>query len=447
MEELYDERQLLEDYFTFLRIPSISADPAHADDVRAACSFVEGYLKDSDLDVEVWETPDYPVVFGSYLEAGPGKPTLLIYGHYDVQPVDPLDEWITPPFEPTVRDGQVYARGAQDNKGQILYTMYAIRALMKRDGKLPINLKIVVEGQEETKSLGFAQILQARAQDLQADYLLAPDFDIPSIDQPAVTCGLRGMIALTVELWSSKIDLHSGGHGGVVYNPNHALVEMLAKLRDAEGRVTVRGFYDDVEELNDHEKQLLSLEFDEEKYKRDFGAQMTGGEKGYTPGQSNRVRPTLELNGISGGYAGPGIKTVIPARAEAKISCRLVPGQDPEKIIRAIKQQLEETLPEGVEMKITEYGGDRAVKTAPDFPFVRALSQAYKEVFGKECKLTLSGGSVPISAKLSDACGAPPVFMGIGLIDDDIHAPNEHFGIDRLKLGFLTVARLLEILR
>ncbi|MBS0622886.1 MAG: dipeptidase [Verrucomicrobia bacterium] len=440
------EKKLFSDYCDLLRIPSISSNPKHAADVRRAGRWVFDYLQKGGFDVEMWETPNYPVVFASWLEAGPSKPTLLLYGHYDVQPEDPLEEWLSPPFEPTVRDGIMYARGAQDNKGQLIYTLYACRALLERDGKLPINLKILIEGEEESKSIGLGKIVHSKKKELAADSFIIVDWDIPNLEQPAITLGARGLLALTVELTGSRTDLHSGSHGGIVINPNHALISILAKLHDEEGKVTVPEFYDDVQMPTQEELSLLSLEIDEANYKKQFGAAMTGGENNYTPGQSSRLRPTLEINGITGGYGGPGVKTVIPAKAHAKISCRLVPGQNPKKILADLKQYLNALCPKGLEMTIVDYGAAPAVRSSPTLPQAKAVAKAYGEVFKKPCTYSLGGGSVPITAELAQVCGSPAIFMGVGLPDDDIHAPNEHFGLDRLELGFLTLARVLEIL-
>jgi acetylornithine deacetylase/succinyl-diaminopimelate desuccinylase-like protein len=444
--DLYDEEQLTRDYFDFLRFRSISADPEYGGEMRACADWVAKYLEESGLQVEQWETPGYPVVAGKWMGAE-GKPTLLLYGHYDVQPVDPLDEWESDPFEPTVRGRDVFARGAQDNKGQILYAMAAIRALMKRDGKLPINVKVCIEGEEESKSVGFSKVLEERKEQLQADYLVAPDFDIPAADRPSIVLGLRGLVALTVDLRGSKHDLHSGMAGGIVYNPNHALVEMLAALRNEEGQVVVPGFYDDVEMLSDEERDLLTLDLgDEQLYREEFEAEANGGEADLPPGESARARPTLEINGISGGYSGPGFKTVIPAQAQAKISCRLVPHQDHAKIRDAIVKFLEERCPKGMEMTVTDHGGAGAMRASVKGPLVDALAKAYEEVFGKECVRTLSGGSVPITQQLARVAGAEAVFMGTGLMSDAIHAPNEHFNLDRQRLGFQVFARFLELL-
>jgi acetylornithine deacetylase/succinyl-diaminopimelate desuccinylase-like protein len=447
LKELFQQHkeQLIQDYFTLLRFESVSAEPQYRDQVLACGQWVADYLQKSRMPhVELWETSGYPVVFAQDLRAGPDKPTLLFYGHYDVQPVDPLDLWKSPPFEPTLRGKEVYARGAQDNKGQLFYTMSMIRLLLQHQGELPLNIKMCIEGEEENKSHGLAGILPSKHKELSADYLVIPDFDMPDPHTPAITLGVRGLSALTVELEGSNTDLHSGAHGGIVYNPNHALVELLAKTRDAHGKVTIPGFYNDVETLSKAELSHLNLDFDAEKYRETFGATPTGGEHAYPPLESNWLRPTLEVNGISGGYSGPGFKTVIPAKAMAKISCRLVPNQDPEKIMQAVADFLIEHCPKGLRITVTQHGGGKPARGSPQSKVVLATADAYEEVFEKKCQVILAGGSIPISADLAEVSGAQIAYMGTGLPDDQIHAPNEHFGLDRLEQGFLVLARMVE---
>ena len=446
LKELYAEckTEVEKDFFDVLRLPSISTDQGHDEATLKTCEWVANYLRESGLEVEVWETPRLPVVFATWLGAGANTPTVLMYNHYDVQPVDPLDEWESDPFEPVVKDGEVYARGAQDNKGQMIYCLAAVRALMRRDGKLPVNLKFIVEGEEESKSVGLEKILPARKEQLKADVVLVADLDMANPTTPAVTLGMRGMIAINVELKGADGDLHSGMHGGIVYNPLHAMVEMLAKLRDERGRITVPGFYDDVAPLSDYERSQLSIEIDEDAYQETFGALTNGGERDFSAGERNKIRPTLEINGIHGGYGGPGTKTVIPARVEAKLTSRLVKGQDPQKILASLKSYLHELCPEGMEMNITDFGAEPALRTAADVPVVAKVKEAHTEVFGNTCELRLSGGSIPIISKLGQAASADVVGLGLGLLDDNIHAPNEHFGLDRLELGFITMIRILQ---
>ena len=398
------------------------------------------------LQVELWKTPGYPVVFAQNLSAGPSRPTLLIYHHYDVQPVDPLELWHSEPFKPVIKNNQVYARGAADNKGQCFYSLNAVRAFLALSKKLQINLKIFIEGEEESGGKGTTHILQEKKEALKADHLLIVDLDIPAPGVPAITLGLRGLTALQVELKNSAMDLHSGSHGGIALNPNRALAKLLAGMWDEEGKVTIPGFYEGLEKTSAEELGALDLDFDPESYQRSFGVKAFAGEKGYSLLESNWLRPTLEINGMSGGYAGEGFKTVIPAQAKAKISCRLVPGQDPEKIGDAIARYFEKNAPKGIEIKIEKLHGAKAFRSSPLSPIAQTAAQAYEEVFGKKCKRLLSGASIPIVGDLARASGADVALIGVGLPEDAIHSPNEHFGLDRFEQGFLVISRILGIL-
>ncbi len=437
---------LVEDYFTFLRFQSIGTDPQYANDVRSCCDWLVLYLKSIGLQVSVWETAGQPTVFASDLRAGADKPTVLLYNHYDVQPVDPLELWKYPPFEPALVGDRVYARGAVDNKGQCFYVMHALRALLERDGCLPVNLKLCIEGEEEFGSPSLPAVVAERKAELAADYLYIVDAGIRAAGIPAVTLGCRGITCMTVNLQGSSTDLHSGENGGIVYNPLHALVAMLGKLRDESGRITIPGFYDDVLALSPEEKNQLSFEFDAGAYRTSFGAEANGGENDYSPLESAWVRPTLEINGISGGYAGEGFKTVIPARASAKVSCRLVPRQTPEKITELVTSYLEKIAPPGIKVSVATEGGGAPLRTGISSRATQAAAAAYTEVCGKPCEYILTGGSIPISAKLAEVSGAETVYLGYGLPDDNIHAPNEFFDLTRMKLGLATVGRILEIL-
>lgn len=442
-----NENGTVNDYFSFLRFPSISSEAQYKPHIESCAQWVVDYLNKMGFTTEVWQTSRHPVIFASNLNAGPSKPTLLIYNHYDVQPVDPLEEWKSPPFEPTLRDGEVFARGAQDNKGQCFYTLLAMKALMDIDGKLPINVKFCIEGEEECGSLGLSEILPKKKKELKADYLAIVDMGMRHPTAPAVTLGVRGIMTMDVEVRGTKTDLHSGSHGGIAYNPLHALVEILSKLRDKKGRVKVPGFYNAVQELDAAEKSCIALDFNENEYISTFGAKPTGGEKGYPPMERAWTRPTIEINGISGGYSGEGFKTVIPGKAIAKLSCRLVPNQNPEKIAKKIAKFIERKAPEGVEVKVHIHeGGGKAVRANPASKVVQAFATAYQEVFNGPCAFTYSGGSIPIIQQLSDASDSEFVLMGLGLPDDQIHAPNEHFGLDRIEKGYLIIARTLELL-
>lgn len=438
---------LQEEFFEFLRLQSVSSEPGYKAQVRACADWVVEYLEDAGLKVELWETSGYPVVFASWLEAGPEKPTVLIYNHYDVQPVDPIELWHSDPFEPTIRDGEVFARGAEDNKGQCFYVISAIRELLRRDGTLPVNVKLCIEGEEETGSSGLAGILATRKAALAADHLFVVDLGIHAPESPALTLGVRGIATMSVEIIGSNSDLHSGTHGGIVYNPNRAMVELLAKLYDDEGRVTVPGFYADVVTPTADELAKLDFHFDESEYEAMFGAKAVGGETNYSALQSAWIRPTLEINGIGGGYTGEGFKTVIPARTIAKLSVRLVPNQDPVKIAAAVERFLKGNVPLGVELKVEiNPGVGKAVRSSPNSKAVVASAAVYSAVFNKPCQFILSGGSIPIVPGLAEAAEAEVVMMGYGLPDDNIHAPNEHFGMDRVRRGFATMGAILELL-
>lgn len=445
---IYEEKkeEFLKDYFTFLKFPSISTDPQYKNDVNNCCDWVIDYLKKIGLKVEKWKTKGHPTIFATHFEDEKYE-TLLLYCHYDVQPVDPLDLWKSPPFEPIIREGQVFARGAVDNKGQCFYTLAALKVLLEKKKKLNLNLKLVFEGEEESGSVGLHGILQEKKNELKADHILIVDSGIEAKDEPAITLGARGLVTFTVVLQGSNFDLHSGTHGGIVYNTNRAMVELLASLHDENGKVTVEHFYDDVKPFSDKEKQELNLSFDEEHLKTHFGALAIGGEKGYTPLESAWLRPTLEINGIAGGYYGPGFKTVIPALATAKISCRLVPHQKPEKMGELVKKHLLKHVPNGMQITVDVMEGKgEAFRANPQSKIAAVMAEAYSDVFQKPCGKIMIGGSIPIAAELAKVSGGEMLLVGLCLHDDLIHAPNEHFGLDRFEQGFLSICRGIELL-
>lgn len=440
-----NEKEAERDFFKFLEFESISTDPAYKPQTQACADWLVAYLKKLGFNVELWPSSGHPTIFASHLEAGPDQPTLLLYNHYDVQPVDPIEQWHTPPFKPTTQQGEIFARGAQDNKGQCFYTIQALKLMLERDKRLPINVKLCIEGEEECGSAGLAGLLAKKQKELQADYLAIVDTGIPSKDTPAVTLGVRGLVTMDVEVTGSTIDLHSGSHGGVAYNPTHALVELLANLRDSEGKITVPGFYDDVKKIKKSDLEQLDLSFDQKKYEEMFGTVPTGGENKFSVLERLWLRPTLEINGLSGGYTGKGFKTVIPAKAHAKISCRLVPDQDPQKVGLLVAKYLESRAPKGIRVKVDVHaGGGKAVRANPDSPIVKAFADAFSEVFGSPCKFIFEGASIPIVTKLAEASNSEVVLVGLGLPDDHIHAPNEHFGWDRIEKGTLIILRTLE---
>lgn len=436
------------DYFTFLSYPSVSSEEKHKTDVLECANWVVSYLEKIGFKVELWKDHGHPVIFASYEKAGASQPTLLIYNHYDVQPVDPLELWNSPPFEPTVRDGQVFARGAQDNKGQCFYVLLALQMLIEMHGTLPINIKLCIEGEEECGSTALTHLLEHKKQELKSDYLAIVDVGIPNPTTPAINLGVRGIITMDVIATGTKHDLHSGLHGGLAYNPIHALVSLLANCRDPSGKITIPGFYDSVRPLTKEEKAAVSWDFDSKNYQSMFGVEPTGGETQFSPLERNWSRPTLEINGIFGGYSGDGFKTVIPAQAIAKVSCRLVPNQEPQKIFTLLKNHFEQAAPSGIKIKVIQHGeGGLPMRASPDNPLVNACKLAYESVFKTPCKMIYDGASIPITSALAKASNATPVLIGLGLPDDCIHAPNEHFGLDRIEKGTLLIAQLLTNLK
>ena len=443
----YDKSKIEEDFFEFLRFESIGTDPAFKEQTLACADWVEKYLKDSGLDVERFETDGFPILMGSWLKAGPDKPTVLLYNHYDVQPVDPIEKWVSPPFEPTVRDGEVYARGATDNKGPCMYVMAAIRSLLKEKGELPVNVKLIIEGEEESGSVNFGPFLEKHAEAVKADNVLIVDVGLHSMERPSVTIGTRGLVSMEVTLKGSDVDLHSGSFGGLAYNPNHALAELLARMRDENGKIAIPGFYDNVETLSDKERREIDFNFDEQALATQLGIQCTGGEKGYSPLESAWLRPTLEVNGISGGYAGEGFKTVIPMQANAKISCRLAPGQDPDRISSLIEKFVKDNTPDGIEAEFKAHAGKGvAVRTSPTSKLVQICVQAVSHATEKDTSCVLEGATIPITAALRDASGGEVAYLGYMLPEDCLHAPNERYGLDRLEIGFHTICEVLELL-
>ena len=428
-----------------LRIPSISADPAHAADVVASAEYLgEAARRVGFQRVELLPTAGHPTLYAE-LTVDPALPTALIYGHHDVQPVDPLDEWVSPPFEPEVRDGALYARGAVDDKGQVWMHLKAVEAHMQTRGRLPLNLKLVVEGEEEIGSVHFDELVVREAERLRADVAVISDTAVYARGVPSLCTGLRGLAHLEVEVTGPALDLHSGVFGGGVANPVAELARMLASLHDpATHRVTVPGFYDRVREPSAEERaQIASLPFDEASLLRDAGgAPAVVGEEGWSPLERMWVRPTLEVNGIWGGYSGPGSKTIIPARAGAKVSCRLVPDQDPDEIAALVADALRAAAPPTVRVRVEAHPGGRPVLTPVDHPAVQAARRAMRHGFGAEPAIIRSGGSIPPVETFQRVLGVPSVLVGVGLPDDQIHAPNERFDLDQYAGGVRVIARL-----
>ena len=446
LARLYRENEgsLIDDYYRFLRFQSVSSEPQYKSEVLACAEWAVNYLAAGGFAVESWPTSGYPVIFAEYSGAGPDKPTVLFYGHYDVQPVDPVELWSSPPFEPTVRDGEVYARGAQDNKGQIFYTMAGLVAALRAHGSLPVNVKLVIEGEEEVGSNGLNEVIVSKAERLAADHVVVVDVGFKDRSSPSVVVGVRGIITFDVEVIGANTDLHSGTHGGIVYNPNRALVEILASLWDEHGRVQIPGFYDAVVPMTPKEREVLSSDFDANWYRGLFAAEAIGGERDVPPFERAWLRPTVEINGMAGGYHGAGFKTVIPAKAIAKVSCRLVPNQEPDAIGVALEKFLTSKCPTGLQIRVSVGHGGRAIRSRADAPIVDAARAAIAETTGGPCGVALEGGSIPIITELARAAGGEVVLIGYAYPEDNMHAPNEHFGLDRMRMGFVTILRLLE---
>ncbi len=433
----------LEDFFTFLSFPSISTDSQFEQDSRRTAQWLLEYMQKIGLDAEIWETPGLPVVFGSHLKAGSHRPTLLIYQHYDVQPVDPLELWHSDPFKAVIKNGQIYARGAVDNKGQCFYSLTAIKAFLELAEEINFNLKVFIEGEEESGGPGTLAILKQKETELKADHLLVVDFDIPSPSTPAITLGMRGLVALNVECSNSTTDLHSGVHGGIALNPNRVLANLIAGMWDNSGKVKIPHFYDDVLSLSQEQLALVDMDFDKDDYKKSFGVNAFCNEEGFSFKESNWLRPVLEINGMWGGYTGQGFKTVIPSSAHAKISCRLVANQDPEKIGKHIANYLTASAPEGIKIKVELHHGAPAFRSSFDSFIVKTSALAYEEILGKPCKYLFCGASVPIIVDLAHASKAEVAMIGVGIASDNIHAPNEHFSLERFELGYLIIGSIL----
>ena len=426
----------LDQLIDWLRIPSISALSEHKPDMRRAAEWLVAELKRIGMTKAcLMETGGHPAVYAERIDH-PGKPIALIYGHYDVQPVDPLNLWTTPPFQPAIRDEKLYARGASDDKGQVFMHVKVIEAILKAEGKLPFNVKFLVEGEEEVGSTNLERFLHEQKDLLKCDVVVISDTGLYARGIPSLTYALRGLAALEVEVTGAKGDLHSGLFGGAAPNAVHALVGMLASLRRLDGGIAVAGFYDGVQELSAEEKAAFaSLGFDENKLMADLAVKALPGEPGYSALERMWARPTLEINGVFGGFQGEGTKTVIPNKAGAKITCRLVPDQDPKHVQDVIEAHLRAACPPGVTVSVKRGDGAKACITPIDHPAIRAAMQALAEAYGTEAKFIRGGGSVPVVGSFTEVLGAPSVLMGFGLEDENFHAPNEHFNLENFDKG------------
>jgi acetylornithine deacetylase/succinyl-diaminopimelate desuccinylase-like protein len=438
-----ERERILATLFDWLRIPSISAHPERAGDVRRSAEFTAALLREAGLqNVELLETAGAPSVYGDWLHAGPGAPTYLVYGHHDVQPVEPLDAWHSPPFEPVVVDGECRARGSVDDKGQVLYQVEAVRGLLRRDGRLPVNVKFLVEGEEEVGSPHFEALLTAQYDRLACDAVVVSDTTMWAPDVPSMCMGMRGLVAFDVTVRTGTIDLHSGVFGGSVPNPAHLLARIVAALHDDDGRVAVPGFYDDVRPLTGAEEASLALlPFDAEDWKAKAGVRALDGEAGRSTLERVWTRPTCDVVGITCGYGGDGIKTIVPARGNVKVTFRLVADQDPAEVGRAFTDWLVARVPDGVEVTVVPQGAVAPALTPAGHPAVGALSRAIERVWGKPPLLTREGGSGPEEA-LGRVLDVPVLYLGVGLPDDRFHAPNERLVLDQFWKGLLAAGEL-----
>jgi len=442
-----NQQRFLGELKDLLRIPSVSTLPQHKDDVRRAADFVANDMRRIGLEnVEVIATKGHPLIYADWLHA-PGKPTVLCYAHYDVQPPDPLNEWITPPFEPTERNQNIYARGAVDDKGQLWMEIKAIEALMKaRNGKLPLNVKFIIEGEEEVGGESIADYVRKQKAKLKADFALVCDTELFAPDLPTLCVGLRGLVYTEIEATGPKTDLHSGIYGGAAPNPFFALIEIISQLKDSKGRILIPGFYKDVKSPSKDElKAWKRLPLNEEHYRKtEVGSKVLTGEPGYSVLYRTWARPTLEVHGMPGGFTAAGAKTVIPAKAAAKVSMRLVPNQDPDDILKRYTKHVKKLVPKGIDVDIKVYSKGPACVVGTDNRFIQAATEALHEVFKKDTVFIRSGGSIPIVTDFQDVLKIPSVMMGFGLPDDNLHAPNEKFHIPNFYRGIESIIRFFE---
>lgn len=438
-----NRNRYVEELLGFLRIPSVSTISRHASDVRRAADWVFNHLKRLGFQTRIFETQGHPIVYAHRCEL-PGRPTLLIYGHYDVQPPDPLDEWISPPFSPTLRDGYVYARGASDDKGQFFTYLKALEAALT-EGELPINVKVLIEGEEEIGSPNLGPFLKNRQEMLKAEAVAISDGSQFRKGIPAITYGLRGLSYMQLDVQGPRFDLHSGSLGGLVSNPVQVLASILAQLKNPDGTVAIPGFYDDVMEMEQWERdEMASLDFDEGKLKEYLGVEELFGESGYTPMERKSARPTMDINGIWGGFAGEGAKTIIPAKAGAKVSMRLVPNQQPSVINRHFTEFIRSLIPPGIRLEIKELHGAEPVLISRDQKIVRSAEAAIEIGFGRAPVFIREGGSIPIVNLLKEILGSDSILlMGWGSPDDGTHSPNERFFLDDFHRGIRSAAALL----
>jgi len=437
-----NDARIRDELFEFLRIPSVSAKSEHNADTKRAAEWVKASLDKAGVPAKIYPTPGHPIVVGEWRKA-PGAPTILIYGHYDVQPAEPLDLWTSPPFEPTVRDGKIFARGSVDDKGQLFLHVKALEAHLTVRKKLPVNVIVVAEGEEEIGSDHLAAFVEEKKAMLKADCVVISDSAMFAPGQPSILSSLRGLAYFEINVQGAATDLHSGSYGGAVGNPAMALARILATLHDENGRIAIPGFYDKVRDWDPKvREQMRSLPFDDKTLMKETGVTALSGEKGYTTLEKLWIRPTCEVNGLLSGYTGEGAKTVLPAKAMAKVSCRLVPDQDPAEIEKLMKAHVEKVVPKGVRVKVNHLHGGRPWRAELKGPLYDAARRALLAAFGKEPVITGEGGSIPVVGDFERILGTPVLLLGFGLPGENAHAPNEWMSEENFRLGMRAIATL-----
>jgi acetylornithine deacetylase/succinyl-diaminopimelate desuccinylase-like protein len=432
--------RIRDELFEFLRIPSVSARSEHNADTRRAAEWLRDSMSKIGLTTSIHETPGHPIVLGEWRGA-PGKPTLLIYGHYDVQPAEPLELWQSPPFEPAIRDAKIFARGSVDDKGQLYLHIKALESHLATSGKLPLNVIVLAEGEEEVGSVNLENFIEAKKKELACDVVVISDSTMFAPGLPSILSSLRGLAYFEINVTGPSGDLHSGIYGGAVVNPAMALARILATMHDADGRVAIDGFYDDVQDWGEKARaDIRKLPFDEEHFRKEVGAPALGGEKGYSVLEKLWARPTCEVNGLLSGYTGEGAKTVLPCKAMAKVSCRLVPKQDPAKIEKLMDAHVKKVAPKGVNVEVTHLHGGRPWRNEPSGPFFEAARDALKQTFGRDVVVTGEGGSIPVVGDFERILGAPVLLIGFGLPGENAHAPNEWISVENFEKGMEAMA-------
>ena len=437
------KQRFRDELFDFLRIPSVSARSEHNQDTARAAQWVADRTRELGMKVEVHSTKGHPIVVAEYRDAGPQAPTILIYGHYDVQPVEPVDLWQSPPFEPVIRDGKIFARGSVDDKGQLYLHVKAAEAHIKTAGKLPVNLVMVFEGEEEVGSEHLLPFVTAHAQLLACDAVVISDTAMLGLDTPSLDASLRGISYCEIHVDGPAQDLHSGGYGGAVVNPATALARIIASFHDENWHAQIEGFYDDVDRAEHFRAQLAKLPWKDEEFRAEAGSPSLHGEKDFSTLERLLVRPTVEVNGLLSGYTGEGSKTVLPAHAMAKVSCRLVPNQDPQKIAELFRKHVEQVAPEGVKVRVDYLHGGKPWRANVQGPLYEAAAAAIEQGWGKQPVYAGSGGSIPIVPEFESILNAPALLMGFGLPGENAHAPNEWMGVAAFDKGLHACAELL----